>query len=74
MLEYGAGVVEAKRNGGLDLLKNAAVLENPLWAHEAACPATVFSFPIRWGRIVWHIQFSLAPVRLPLSAVKSSHR
>jgi hypothetical protein len=27
------------------LLKTAAVLENPLWAHEAACPATVFFFP-----------------------------
>ena len=22
--------------------------ENPLWAHEATCPATVFSFP-RWS-------------------------
>ena len=33
------------RNGGLDVLKTAAVLENPLWAHEAACPATVFFFP-----------------------------
>ena len=27
------------------LLKTAAVLENPLWAHEAAGPATVFFFP-----------------------------
>ena len=27
------------------LLKTAAVLENPLWAHEATCPATVFFFP-----------------------------
>ena len=27
------------------LLKTAAVLENPLWAHKAACPATVFFFP-----------------------------
>jgi len=27
------------------LLKTAAVLENPLWAHEAACPVTVFFFP-----------------------------
>ena len=26
------------------LLKTAAVLENPLWAHEATCPATVFFF------------------------------
>ena len=26
------------------LLKTAAVLENPLWAHEAICPATVFFF------------------------------
>ena len=37
--------VEGIRNGGLDVLKTAAVLENPLWAHEAACPATVFFFP-----------------------------
>ena len=37
--------VEGIRNGGLDVLKTAAVLENPLWAHEATCPATVFSFP-----------------------------
>ena len=27
------------------LLKTAAVLENPLWAHEAACPVTFFFFP-----------------------------
>lgn len=40
--------VEGIRNGGLDVLKTAAVLENPLWAHEATCPATVFSFP-RWS-------------------------
>ena len=33
------------KNGGLDVLKTAAVLENPLWAHEATCPATVFFFP-----------------------------
>ena len=31
--------VEGIRNGGLDVLKTAAVLENPLWAHEATCPA-----------------------------------
>ena len=37
--------VEGIRNGGLDVLKTAAVLENPLWAHEATCPATVFFFP-----------------------------
>ena len=37
--------VEGIRNGGLDVLKTAAVLENPFWAHEAACPATVFFFP-----------------------------
>ena len=37
--------VEGIRNGGLDVLKTAAVLENPLWAHEAACPATVFFSP-----------------------------
>ena len=36
--------VEGIRNGGLDVLKTAAVLENPLWAHEAICPATVFFF------------------------------
>ena len=36
--------VEGIRNGGLDVLKTAAVLENPLWAHEATCPATVFFF------------------------------
>ena len=40
--------VEGIRNGGLDVLKTAAVLENPLWAHEATCPATFFSFP-RWS-------------------------
>ena len=27
------------------LLKTAAVLENPFWAHKATCPATVFFFP-----------------------------
>ena len=37
--------VEGIRNGGLDVLKTAAVLENPFWAHEAACPATFFFFP-----------------------------
>ena len=37
--------VEGIRNGGLDVLKTAAVLENPLWAHEVTCPATVFFFP-----------------------------
>ena len=37
--------VEGIRNGGLDVLKTAAVLENPLCAHKAACPATVFFFP-----------------------------
>ena len=37
--------VEGIRNGGLDVLKTAAVLENPLWAHEATCSATVFFFP-----------------------------
>ena len=36
--------VEGIRNGGLDVLKTAAVLENPFWAHEAICPATVFFF------------------------------
>ena len=36
--------VEGIRNGGLDVLKTAAVLENPFWAHEAACPATIFFF------------------------------
>ena len=40
--------VEGIRNGGLDVLKTAAVLENPLWAHEATCPATFFSF-FRWS-------------------------
>ena len=66
--------VEGIRNGGLDVLKTAAVLENPLWAHEATCPATFFSFPVWRGRIAWLIRFILAPVRLPLSAAKSSHR
>lgn len=37
--------VEGIRNGGLDVLKTAAVLENPLWAHEAACPTTFFLSP-----------------------------
>ena len=31
------------------LLKTAAVLENPLWAHEATCPATVFFFSLLVG-------------------------
>ena len=42
--------VEGIRNGGLDVLKTAAVLENPLWAHEATCPATVFFFPVLRGQ------------------------
>ena len=42
--------VEGIRNGGLDVLKTAAVLENPFWAHEAACPATVFFFPRLTGQ------------------------
>jgi len=42
--------VEGIRNGGLDVLKTAAVLENPLWAHEATCPATVFFFPRQAGQ------------------------
>ena len=66
--------VEGIRNGGLDVLKTAAVLENPLWAHEAACPTTFFSFPVLRGRIACLIWFRFVPVRLPLSAVKSSHR
>ena len=67
--------VEGIRNGGLDVLKTAAVLENPLWAHEATCPATVFFFsPLVGGRIAWLIRFILAFVRLPLSAGQNSHR
>ncbi len=67
--------VEGIRNGGLDVLKTAAVLENPLWAHEATCPATVFFlFPVGRGRIAWLIRFVLALVRLPLSAGQNSHR
>ena len=38
--------VEDIRNGGLDVTqKPPQYPENPLWAHEAACPATVFFFP-----------------------------
>ena len=66
--------VEGIRNGGLDVLKTAAVLENPFWALEAAGPATVFSFPVLRGRIAWLIRFILAPVWLPLSAGQNSHR
>ena len=48
--------------------------ENPLWAHEAACPATVFFFLRSAGQDSLSIRFILALVRLPLSAAKSSHR
>ena len=33
-------------NGGLDVTqKPPQCPENPLWAHEATCPATFFFFP-----------------------------
>ena len=67
--------VEGIRNGGLDVLKTAAVLENPLWAHEATCPATVFFFsPLVGAGSLGLFGFSFALVRLPLSAGQNSHR
>ena len=37
--------VEGIRNAALMYSKPPQYPENPLWAHEAACPATVFFFP-----------------------------
>ena len=49
---------EGIENGGLELCLNPPQYpENPLWAHEATCPATVFSFPVWRGRLKRYLFF-----------------
>ena len=67
--------VEGIRNGGLDVTQN----RRSTWKihfGRTKLPALqrFFSFPVLRGRIACLIWFRFVPVRLPLSAVKSSHR
>ena len=60
-------------NGGLEMyFKTAVRIKLYNGCTKLPTPATVFSFPVYRGRIVYLFGFSL--VRLPLSAVKSFHR
>ena len=59
-------------NGGLEMyFKTAVRIKLYNGRTKLPTPATVFSFPVYRGRIVYLFGFSL--VRLPLSVVKSSH-
>jgi len=50
MLEHGAGVVEAKRNGGLDLLKTAVSVSDTGKRTKSSARQRFFSFPRCGGR------------------------
>ena len=59
MPEHGAGVVEAKRNGGLDLLKTAAEMKKSLKHGKSPCPCQrFFSFPVR-GWFAYYNQLNM---------------
>ena len=67
--------VEGIRNGGLDVTQNRrSTLKIHYGRTKLPALQRFFSFPVLRGRIAWLIQFILALVRLPLSAVKSSRR
>ena len=56
---FGAGVVEAKRNSGLDLLKTAAEMKKSLKHGKSSCPCQrFFSFPVR-GRFAHYNQLNM---------------
>ena len=67
--------VEGIRNGGLDVTQNRRSTRKIHYG-RTKLPALqrFFSFPVLRGRIACLIWFRFVPVRLPLSAVKSSHR
>jgi len=50
MPEHGAGVVEAKRNGGLDLLKTAVSVSDTGKRTKSSARQRFFSFPRCGGR------------------------
>ena len=50
MPEHGAGVVEAKRNGGLDLLKTAVPVSDTGKRTKSSARQRFFSFPRCGGR------------------------
>ncbi len=63
------------KNGGLDVTQNRrSALKIHYGRTKLPALQRFFSFPVWRGRIAWLIRFILAPVRLPLSAVKSFHR
>ena len=67
--------VEGIRNGGLDVTQNRrSTLKIHYGRTKLPALQRFFSFPVWRGRIAWLIRFILGLVRLPLSAVKSSHR
>ena len=60
MLEHGAGVVEAKRNGGLDLLKTAVSVSDTRKRTKSSARQRFFFFSPLWRQMFEYVGMSYA--------------